>query len=727
VKKAPKAKVVEHLLKTPSKGIGATNFYASPAKVDSLKPPSINEGTPTKSIQSTSSISPTKKFSKSANKTLTEMDILENLNLDEEFENKTPEDAKKPPKTFKTEIPAEKTKNQRKTIEIKSPIVVAKIGKRSKIPVKSPPAKNEEKATNKSSAASKLIKTPKKNTKIPVKSPPAKNEEKATTKSSAASKLIKTPKKNTKIPVKSPPAKNEEKAATKASAASKLIKTPKKNTKVSAKDLPPGSPALNKLFKDIKKVEIKLTPLKIKEDRNLIFELLEENYHEKERVEKVVEAIKQMKEDSSPRTRLSDSVVEVSPVKSEKKSSKKKVGRPKSVAKSVKNSDASPKLKERRATRTTVKNDKVKENILEAVMVKTPENEKAKKSAPNSKELKPKKIVEAKEPKVGEKKPKEPVVKETKATKNKKIDVEGKKVKDTVKVSKKETAKGNKTTAKKGIKRALEKKCTPVQSKRIKLEVVTPNAFEIHEPKKTTPKTNKKQLKTPKTAVKVEPVTPVTPIQPNVASIKNTPISTTKKTPVLVSKYKQKTPAGSLKKLQKTPAGSLKKPLKRLTATKSTPAQVKPCDLLKQNLRKQVETAISAKIGNKPCSSPYTLVSNGSNENSPVFTKVESATNKVVKHHITGTPARVTRTRKFGSVIQPSLLEDSVMPNSTQHKVVSSSTPVKSLLSGEDYSTEPHPLESVEATPIRPPCCLAPVSPQPEMVTGGLAKLCAIM
>ena len=118
----------------------------------------------------------------------------------------------------------------------------------------------------------------------------------------------------------------------------------------------------------------------------------------------------------------------------------------------------------------------------------------------------------------------------------------------------------------------------------------------------------------------------------------------------LVSKYKQKTPVGSLKKLQKTPGESLKKPLKGLTALKSTPAHVKPCDLLKQNLKIQFETAISAKIDNKPCSSPYTLISRGNNEKSPVFTKTENATNNVVKPHITGIPARVTHTRKYGSL-----------------------------------------------------------------------------
>lgn len=94
----------------------------------------------------------------------------------------------------------------------------------------------------------------------------------------------------------------------------------------------------------------------------------------------------------------------------------------------------------------------------------------------------------------------------------------------------------------------------------------------------------------------------------------------------LVARYKQKTLVGSLKKLQKTPGESLKK--QGLPAQKSTPAHVKPFDLLKQNLKIQLETTIS--------SSPYTLISRGNNENSPVFTKAESVTNNVVKPHITG-------------------------------------------------------------------------------------------
>ena len=59
-----------------------------------------------------------------------------------------------------------------------------------------------------------------------------------------------------------------------------------------------------------------------------------------------------------------------------------------------------------------------------------------------------------------------------------------------------------------------------------------------------------------------------------------------------------------------------------------------------------------------------------------------------------------------------------------------SSTPVED----EGEEQRPHPLDLVEATPIRAPlraeqsaAPAPPLSPQPQMVTGGLAKLCIIM
>ena len=190
--------------------------------------------------------------------------------------------------------------------------------------------------------------------------------------------------------------------------------------------------------------------------------------------------------------------------------------------------------------------------------------------------------------------------------------------------------------------------------------------------------------------------------------------SETEKTP---GKFPRKTPTSLTKYKQKTPVGSIKKPLKRLQVTKCTPAQVRPSDVLKRNMIRKVEKEIVAKLSKKPDSSPYTLASG---ENSPVFRSVED-----VKGHITGTPARSKPRRKFGTVIQPcSLLEDSSLAPGTENvRRVSSSTPVR------PNCQEPHPLEAVEATPIRPPPVMKqpPQSPPPEMVTGKLGSLCSIM
>lgn len=671
--KTGKSKVVEQLLKTPSKAIG--DFYASPAKAKASVNALKNQISPIKSVSAASSVSPIKKFSKSGNKTLTEMEILENLDLDDEFDNKTPVDAKKAPKTFQTEIPAEKTKNQRKTVDIKSPIVVAKAGKKSKIPVKSPPpAKTKEEK---------------------VKKPAVK-----------ASKITKSPiKKATKSPSVSKPANSKPEIA------KPEIKTPKKIGKVSLKNLPPGSPLLDSIFKDLKKVEIRLTPMKIKEDPNVIFDLLEEHQDSKFRVQKVVEEIVKMKKDASPKTRLNtskdDSIVEVTPVEKILKPAKKSSGKTKAAPKSAKKTEASPTLKPR--------GRKAASKDIEPEVVVVP-----------VKKVEPEVVV------IPEKKEsKKATVKEAKASKDiaKTVEKEAKKSKAAVKITKTVEKEAKKTKAapketkasKTGVKRALETKSTPVQNKRIKLEKKTPNAFEIHEPTKKdskTPKATKKQLKTPKAAIKVEPITPVTPVaEPKSARKAPLPAqkSATKKTPKLMAQYKQK-----------TPVGSLKKPLKRLSVAKSTPAQVKPSDLLKKNMRKHVEKAITAKMGSKPDSSPYTMNTENS---SPVFTKVETVTSKVVKSHITGTPARTKPSRKFGTVIQPaSLLEDSVMPISAMdHKTVSSSTPLKAAMTGPESISVPHPLESVEATPIRAPGSPEARSPQPMMVTGGLAKMCSIM
>ena len=625
-----KSNVVDQLLKTPSKKTG--DFYASPVKAKDSKKSKNIQTSPTKSVSAaSSSVSPTKKFSKSSNRTLTELEILENLESEEsdiEPEDKTPVNAKK---ASKTDVPAEKT--------------TAKVDKKSKIPVKSPPTK-----------AAKA-----KPSKVESKEPVAKT-----------TKAKKSPKKETKSQGLVKP----------------HLKTPKKPEKVSLKNLPPGSPLLDSIFKDIKKVEIRLTPMKIKEDPNVIFDLLEEHQESKFRVQKVVDEIVKMKKEASPQTRLNaskdESVAEVAQVEKPDKSSTKVTSKTKSVSKPTKKNekktDSSPILKTRGKTAGVKKTAVEVEGTIKNTEAEKKQNKK------NSKEVKSKAVSTVSKP------------------------------------QEKKAGTKESMPSKTGVKRALETKATPVQNKRIKLEKETPKtpkADEIPKKKSKTPAMIKKE--TPKQKIKAEPITPVTP---EVASVVSKSKSTTKKsaskkTPKLMAQYKQK-----------TPIGSLKKPLKRLTAAKSTPAQVKPSDLLKKNLKRQVETAITKKIGSKPDSSPYTINVAEGNDASPVFTKVEAVNNKVVKKHITGTPARTKPTRKFGTVIQPaSLLEDSVMPSSNaEHKAVSSSTPLRAGVTGfEENMNEPHPLESVEATPIRAPSGAEPRSPEPMMVTGGLAKMCSIM
>ena len=110
-----KSNVMDQLLRTPKK-IG--DFYASPVKAKDSKGSSI------KSVSAASSVSTTKKFSIRSNRTLTELEILENFQSEEsdiEYEDKTAVNAKK---ASKIDDPAEKT--------------IATVDNKPKIPVTSP-------------------------------------------------------------------------------------------------------------------------------------------------------------------------------------------------------------------------------------------------------------------------------------------------------------------------------------------------------------------------------------------------------------------------------------------------------------------------------------------------------------------------------------------------------------------------------------------------------------
>ena len=484
----------------------------------------------------TVAVSPSKKFSKGSTKVLVEEDILSML------------DSSDPNNEIKPKT-SSRTTSSKVVTKPKSPA-------KSRIPIKSPP-----------SAAKKQ---------------PQGTVRRSRRVSGDSASLA---------PVAKPSSKRRQSMLP---AISEVKSSPKKKSSPVKKV--PKSPVTVDVIKDVKKVEIRLKQMKIKEDPNLIYSLLEDSVDEEDRIAVVIDQILDRKKENSPVTRQ----------KTDKKTPIKPTKTPKKVdTKITKNATKTPKVETKtpkRSTRTS--------------QFETPKLE----------------------------------------TSNK--------TKSTPKVETKSTPKPQ-TVSKK--RKTTEGPVTPqVQNKRLKLDKSASN------------KTPGSETKSPKT------------------------------TPDLIAKYKQRTPI----------PGSLKKPLKRLNGAKSTPAQIKPSDVLRRNMIKKVETQIIQKMKNKPASSPYTLKSG---ENSPVFTKVTED----VKTHITGTPARKMPRRKFGTSIQPhSLLEDSVAPGTEVIKRVSSSTPVRHRIN------EPHPLESVEATPIRPPTSSPrqlPLSPPPEMVTGKLGKMCSIM
>jgi hypothetical protein len=674
----------------------------------------LAKGTKTPKIQKASlQVSPSKKVSTNANRTLTEKDIEASLMA--EFDNKTPTGAKIPPKTFETTMPTDKKKPRRREVAIKSPVVQAfnakAVGLSSRIPIKSPPT---------------------------------------------------TPLKGLFVP----------------------------------QILPVGSPIISSILKEIRKVEIRLTPLRIKEDPNVIFSLLESEHMHKNRVQKVVDTLVAKYKEEKPKTRKSlDNVeqVEKPSTKNTKKTPqvvnkpsksktietpvalkkiklevmspeadvvevhKPKGGRPpkmkspgtlkiaeektpkskiadKSKTKAVANIKT-PKVKSVIAPKTeVVKTTKAKAAVerTDNTVVDTP---KAKAGRPRKRNMESEAVVITSISIVAEKTPKAKVEKTPKA----KVGMTPKATVEKTpkaKVGKTPMAKVGKTPkAKVGKTPKAKIEKTP----KAKVEK-SPKAKVENTPKIKVEKTPKAKVeKTPKTIVEKRNPSPTVVSRgikrsldtANAITPSNKRLKIEEPSPKLKSSKKKSSPkvtplvAKPKYKLTASLAlSALKKPLKRLTkAAVVTPAQVKPSDLLRRNMKRQVETAITAKVATRPDSSPYAM--DVSENNSPVFRKVEQE-EKTVKQHLTGTPARAkpTRTRKFGSVIQPSelLLENSTLPLSKRISV-SSSTPLRS-----HPEPTPHPLEAVMATPIKSPSYeQEAVSPQPLLVTGGLAKMCSIM
>jgi len=470
--------------------------------------------------------------------------------------------------------------------------------------------------------------------------------------------------KKSRIPIKSPPM------------------TPIKNTFV-PQILPVGSPVINSILAEIKKVEVRLSPHRIKEDPNVIFSMLEEEHASTDRVKRVVQALLSRSQEKRAKTRKSFEK-SVKPAEADK--TPKPVSSP--VNKKTVSGTIVPPVEKPVQTPKSAKVGRPKKEVKETKTAPTPKSSQTAKKTKVSAASKLNVSVNSQTPTV-----RDAAVLTKKKDEKAKEDGEEAEEKKTGKKSGKENSKPKEEA--RGTKRALE--TTPIPSNKKQ---------RIEEPSPTV------KSATPKAATPASKETPKT----NLSGMKK---KTGRVTPMR-NGVKKSTPG------LKDPLSAVKKPLKRLTkAAAVTPAQVKPSDVLRRNLKRQVETAIIAKVADKPDSSPYTM--DTTENNSPVFRRVEKE-GGVVKEHLTGTPARAppsSRSRKFGTVVQPSslgLLDASSLPLE-RCSSVSSSTPVRPL-----GTPAPHPLEAVEATPIKAPSPeKQATSPAPQMLTGGLHKMCAIM
>ena len=442
---------VKKVQESTSKAVKASKFYSSSPGLGLKKGSQLQvTGSPKKTpVQA----SPTKKFSKNSSRILTEEDIEARLMA--EFDS-PPAEARIQPKTFETDIPTEKVKPRRREVMIKSPVVKA--------------AKKEKKS------------------RIPIKSPPA------------------TPTKSTFVP----------------------------------QILPVGSPVINSILSEIKKVEVRLSPYRIKEDPNVIFSLLEEEHTNKDRVRCVVQTLVSRSQEKRAKTRKSFE-------KKAKPAEAVTTPLNKPLTKKSVSGTIIPPVEKNVQTPKSAKMGRPKKETLQT---KAATN----KTVPTPKSLKTPKMAKGSVSKLNVSVNSQTSTVSDTAVLTKKTDEKMKlearqtKEKKTTKKSEKENSKPMEET--RGTKRPLE--TTPMLSNKKlrtvepspKLKSVTPTVATTPSSEKVTPKTSVSGMKKKSSRVTLTRVTPL--------------------------RIKKSTP------VPKDPLSAVKKPLKRLNkAAAVTPAQVK--------------------------------------------------------------------------------------------------------------------------------------------------------
>ena len=442
---------VNNVQASTSKAVKVSNFYSSSPGLGLKKGSQLQlTGSPKKTpVQA----SPTKKFSKNSSRILTEEDIEARLMA--EFDS-PPAEARIQPKTFETDIPTEKVKPRRREVMIKSPVVKA--------------AKKEKKS------------------RIPIKSPPA------------------TPTKSTFVP----------------------------------QILPVGSPVINSILSEIKKVEVRLSPYRIKEDPNVIFSLLEEEHTNKDRVRCVVQTLVSRSQEKRAKTRKSFE-------KKAKPAEAVTTPLNKPLTKKSVSGTIIPPVEKNVQTPKSAKMGKPKKETLQT---KAATN----KTVPTPKSLKTPKMAKGSVSKL-----------------NVSVNSQTSTVSDTAVLTKK-TDEKMKLEARQTIEKKTTKKSEKENSKPMEETRGTKRPLE------TTPMLSNKKLRTVEPSPKLKSVTPTVATTPSSEKVtpktsvsgmkkKSSRVTLTRVTPLRI---KKSTP------VPKDPLSAVKKPLKRLNkAAAVTPAQVK--------------------------------------------------------------------------------------------------------------------------------------------------------
>ena len=166
---------------------------------------------------------------------------------------------------------------------------------------------------------------------------------------------------------------------------------------------------------------------------------------------------------------------------------------------------------------------------------------------------------------------------------------------------------------------------------------------------------------------------------------------------------------------------ALPKVQKAQAAVPGTPQPMDPSNILKRNMKQKVETQLDKKVQEIP-KSPYTLLIGETENGSPVEHFVKMA-KKPSKENVTGTPAPVRRSARkaFTPIMDNNVQAGSPHPNPMKNRL---GTPKKLDMTVEamDVETENQAINKTLAKVNSPPAQAAN-----QMITGDLAKMCAIM